>query len=344
MPRKRRDVPWLEPRSNGVFYAHWYDAPARRTRSVSLGTSDPAEAQTAFAQFLLNGRPIYEKAAEGLTVAVALDQYILEHVRRNCADGGRQEIIAEHLIAFFGGTLLSDIDIPMSRAYAAARRAGEIGGGGRKKTKVGSDSTIRRELTVLVAAANHARRWKRISADKMPSVELPPESTGETPYLTPSELDLVLGAAEGHLYRFIRLAYWTAGRRKSVETLRASQIDWTGRRINLRKPGERVTKKRRAIVPLYDDLVPDVQWLLANGDGDRLFGGRSMYRPYKTLCEDVGLSHKSHPHVLRHSRATHLLQKGVSIYDVAKLLGDTVTTVERTYGHHSSEYLMQTTG
>jgi hypothetical protein len=27
------------------------------------------------------------------------------------------------------------------------------------------------------------------------------------------------------------------------------------------------------------------------------------------------------------------------IYDVAKLLGDTVATVEKVYGHHSPEYL-----
>jgi integrase len=39
------------------------------------------------------------------------------------------------------------------------------------------------------------------------------------------------------------------------------------------------------------------------------------------------------------SRATHLLQAGASIYDVAKLLGDTTATVERVYGHHSCESL-----
>jgi len=55
----------------------------------------------------------------------------------------------------------------------------------------------------------------------------------------------------------------------------------------------------------------------------------------------LGLGDKANPHILRHSRATHLLQDGVSIYDVARLLGDSVQTIERVYGHHSPDYLAE---
>jgi hypothetical protein len=44
------------------------------------------------------------------------------------------------------------------------------------------------------------------------------------------------------------------------------------------------------------------------------------------------------PHPATHAGHS-LLQAGVSIYDVAKLLGDTTATVERVYGHHSCESL-----
>jgi integrase len=40
-----------------------------------------------------------------------------------------------------------------------------------------------------------------------------------------------------------------------------------------------------------------------------------------------------HPHRLRHTYATHLLEAGVPIHHVAELLGDTVATVESTYSH-----------
>jgi integrase len=41
----------------------------------------------------------------------------------------------------------------------------------------------------------------------------------------------------------------------------------------------------------------------------------------------------AHPHRLRHSYATHLLEAGTPIHHVAELLGDTVATIESTYSH-----------
>ena len=34
-----------------------------------------------------------------------------------------------------------------------------------------------------------------------------------------------------------------------------------------------------------------------------------------------------------------MLQDGAQMWDVAKLLGDTVETVERVYGHHCPDYM-----
>ena len=45
------------------------------------------------------------------------------------------------------------------------------------------------------------------------------------------------------------------------------------------------------------------------------------------------------PHVLRHTCATMLLQLGVSVYDVAGVLGASEQVVRRTYGHHAHDHL-----
>lgn len=348
MPRKRKNVPWLQQRENGVYYAFWYDGAARRTRQCSLHTADADAAKTAFGQFLLNGASIYEAGRpDGLTVAQVLEDYLREHASVKCADYQRQENAADHLRAFFADTLIADVDIPRSRKYAQARRDGSVGGGARRRTReamMGSDTTIRRELGVLLAAANHAVRWKRLGRDLLPSVDMPAVTTKETAFLTRDELKALFERADDYLLRFCRIAYWTAGRRDSVERLTLDQLDFEHGRINLAKQREVLTVKRRPIVPLYAEIKPDLRWLVEKSTDDRLFAGRDFYRPFKALCASIGFAEgKQHPHVLRHSRATHLLQGGTSIYDVARLLGDTVATVERTYGHHSSELLMKTT-
>ena len=43
------------------------------------------------------------------------------------------------------------------------------------------------------------------------------------------------------------------------------------------------------------------------------------------------------PHCLRHTYATNLLAHGMDVQTVAALLGDSVTTVIRTYIHYSDE-------
>ena len=52
----------------------------------------------------------------------------------------------------------------------------------------------------------------------------------------------------------------------------------------------------------------------------------------------VGLGADVTPHVLRHTCATWLMQKGVNLWDAAGFLGMTVQQLEATYGHHHPDY------
>lgn len=380
MARKRRTVPWLERRGD-KFYAFWYDPAKRERKRKSLGTSDPEVARNRFAAFLqtdLDAEPVRDAR---LTVEDALEQYLREHVGPNVADKQRQIDAAKHLSAFFSGMAISDIDIPATRRYAEQRRAGAIGGGkrrrdgkdadgnpiNRKALRQGSNSTIRRELVVLAAAANHAKRWRRI--DTLPSIEMPKvrirSHDDEAPFLTKKEFDALRATAERlaketdgkslnaptnenlaieartarELCWFIDLAYYTGARRGSIENLERSQVRIDDKRILLQKEDKHATKKRQPIVPIFPEMEPPLRALLGRHDKARLFLTADFYRQFRSTCLAAGIKDRTHPHVLRHSRATHLLQDGASIYAVARLLGDTVATVERVYGHHSPDYL-----
>lgn len=360
MARPKRTTPWLARRgdqNNGVFYAYWYDEEARETKRISLATTVSSEAETKFAEFLLNGREIrLPRPKGGLTVDIVLDDYRDEHVNVHCTDKDRQIDAITHLKAFFGGRLVSDIDVPLSQEYTTARTKGLIGGGKRRKAAPAAPSTVRRELNVLVAAANHAVWMKRAGAVAV-SVDLPPEKRlgpdDEAPYYSFDELDRIFDEAKKFddareaetgkrtdVEHFIRLLYQTGARRRSIEDLELDQVKMRERRIILQKAGKKTTKKRQPIVPILSAMEPTLKHLIAKDGVKRLFDQADYYRQYKQVCKSAGIDDaRSHPHIMRHTRATHLLQNGKSIYDVAKFLGDTIVTVERVYGHHSADHL-----
>lgn len=358
MARPRREEPVLKRRENGIWYAVWYDPGLKRERRQSLDTSDHPAACIKFAEFLVKG-PDDPRAKPGvpglktLTVADVLDFYEKDHL--NAKEGPvakeRQLFAIAALKAFFKDKRIDEVTIDLSRAYRAGRNKGLVGARGRC---VG-DATVRRELGVLVAAANHALAWKRIGADDIPRVELPtePAALEKKPWLTKASIRLAIEKADADLRDFIVLAYYWGSRREAVEGLRAVQVDLQHGTVDLHPPGARRTKKRKPIVPIYPEVRPTLERRLMATE-DYLFpaGSHLAKRPYsefysafKTLCERHqieavdGAGDIPWPHLLRHSRATHMLMDGESLYKVAKLLGDTVATVERVYGHHSVEFL-----
>lgn len=349
MARIRQATPWLKSR-NGVFYIHWYNPDRRREQCVSLRTSDPDEAKIKFGHFLVEGKDQYlSPRLHGLTVRTALADYLKEHAKNN-ADSRRAEDCIALLNQHFGNEFVRDIDIPMCREYLRRRTTGEIAAHGRGKKgrfKPASPATVRRELVVLNAAAKHATRWKnpdgtrRLTLADLPVVELPPASRANERWLTRDELARLRSAATGRLSHFIDIAYYTASRRDAIETLTWFQVDLDGQRIRLAKQGERQTKKRRPIVAIDPMLMPLLRRLHETKKTEFVLETPgSLYRPFTKLCARLGIEDVT-PHTLRHTRATHLLQDGVSLFAVANLLGDTVATVERVYGHHSVEYMQE---
>jgi len=351
MSRPNREVPWLEQRDNGWFYVHWYDKAERRTFREALGTRDPVEAQRLYAEFLLGGRARRARSTD-LTVRQVLDDYVERHVNAKNDKGEtkvvaieRIEIAVRHLTTYFGDSPIRDIGPKECRGYLEARRAGKVGGWRSvQRDACASDGTVRRELSALVSAANHARKWKTLSADAMPTIELPSLADAKkVESWTKAQLHEILDglAKDDPLYQFVMVAYYTAGRRASIEDMRKDQLDFKAGTIALQPHDGRVTKKRRPTVPMFPEIRDILLTLWLDSPTTYLFGhakDRDFYKRVVKRSTEVG--HPGHPHMLRHSRASHMLQDGESIFKVARLLGDTVQTVERVYAHALPEHML----
>lgn len=136
----------------------------------------------------------------------------------------------------------------------------------------------------------------------------------------------------------VALLRWTGFRGSDAIALTWAEVDFEAREI------VRVTQKRskRVVIPIHSELLfaleverdrrdpkPWERVLLNPETGDSLTRKR-IYERMLALGRRAGVAN-SHPHRFRDSLAVEMLVRGATPYDVAKVLGDTIDTVEKHY-------------
>jgi integrase len=328
MPRKKREIPWLDKRGF-TYYACWYDPKALRTQRRSLHTGNVAEAQARFAAFLTAGQEIYRPDATiELTVARSLKLYYEEH-RKDKVSGRLFANVEAHIARHLGLMAVKDVDVPTSREYVRVRLQ-----------EGAAPGSIRNELSIVQAAAKHCVKFKHLKPTDLPVVELPEGGEPRQRWLRHEELQALRAAADDQTRDFIDLAYWTASRKTAIFTLTKFQVDLQQLRIRLAKPGERKTKKRRPIVPIVPELLPVVQRLMKT-PGELLLPADQDYNYWFEKAALACQFDDVTPHTLRHTRITHMLQAGVKPWVVAGFAGLTIDTLIDVYGHHCPDFMAE---
>ena len=81
--------------------------------------------------------------------------------------------------------------------------------------------------------------------------------------------------------------------------------------------------------------------LLSDKDG-KLLARQSVREIIRAAGERAHIDKPLHPHTLRHSFATHLIQGGADVRTVQELLGHASVTTTQIYTHVSPENLIET--
>lgn len=204
-----------------------------------------------------------------------------------------------------------------------------------------------RNYRTLKAAFNHAVEHNYISENPLKKVKLPKLPKGIPSFITEIELARIITATANTTLKDIFLCGFNTGMRLSeILELRLNAVNLSERTITVSNTDTFTTKnKKERVIPINDTLYemldrrkPKVLHI----EGSDLVFGKTRFVPYtvnyvsrkfKEAVRAAGLNSRLHFHSLRHSFASVLLQRGVSIKVVQSLLGHSSVSTTLLYLH-----------
>ncbi|MBI5241331.1 MAG: site-specific tyrosine recombinase XerD [Elusimicrobia bacterium] len=210
-------------------------------------------------------------------------------------------------------------------------------------------STLARKIEALRSFYFFQAAERRTAANPAAELRSPRRPARLPEFLTPAEVGRLLAAAVGGSYESLRLRamlellYATGMRVSELLALKAGYL-------NLQDGWVRVLGKgaKERLIPVHERALALLeQFLLArqrrfpNAGESAVFLNRrgrplsrvQFWRDLQALASRAGLEGRVHPHVLRHTFATHLLQGGADLRSVQEMLGHSSLSTTQIYTH-----------
>ena len=328
-----------------TFYVKWKD---RRgcTRSVKIGRhgSDVSleqarkratELRSAIA---LGGDPHADRQAEkaALTVAEFVEQRFLPHQKARKKSWDEDvKLLRKRILPAWGGKLLSDINTSdIQRLHDGVVAEGL------------TPATANRHLCLVKRMLSLALVWGEIAKDPARPVRLHRENGQRSRYLNEGEIAGLLAALDADPDRVgasvIRLLLMTGARAGEALAARWEHIDLERGIWTLPNPkGGRVAHKplgAAAVALLRSQTRVEGNPFVFPGDrpGDHRYALRWTW---DRVCKRAGIE-GCRVHDLRHTFASLLVSRGVSLFVVQKLLNHSTPSMTQRYSHLAPDHLL----
>ncbi|MFQ5779959.1 MAG: tyrosine-type recombinase/integrase [Nitrospiria bacterium] len=302
----------------------------------STGTSNKKMAEAIIAKVqvkIIEGQFFDTLQEKERTFDEMMTRYMKEHLVKTRSEKCNNHYL-KSLLPFFGQYTLAEIT-PRLIAEYKSKRYDE----GR------APATINRELAAMKAAFNLAiREWEWCRDNPVSKVSMEKENNQRDRWLSLKEEERLLKACPSWVEEIVSFALNTGMRRGEILGLTWAGVDLCRKTVTVfrSKNGERRT------IPLNRTAVKLLKGkskvralktnLVFHSKAHTGIDVNNLRRAYRSALDKAKIKDFRF-HDLRHTFATRLVQAGVDIYKVQRLLGHKSPTMTQRYPHHYPESL-----
>jgi integrase len=302
----------------------------------STETSDKRLAEAILGKVkvqIVEGKYFDKPKEDAKTFAELMERYLAEHASRR-AHYRRYVNMVENLKSYFGNPKLVHVTPKTIVAFKNKRYVDGV-----------TPATINRELAVLKKAFNLAcREWEWVSDNPVCRVSMEREQNMRDRWLTEAEEKRLVSAAPDWLREVLVFALHTGMRQGEILGLTWAGVDLFRRTVTVfeSKNGERRTiPLNQTVLELlkqkHENRSVDTDFVFPSEVRTRL-NARNIRRSLKIALKKAKIT-DFHFHDLRHTCATRMVQAGVDLYKVQRLLGHKSPIMTQRYAHHYPESL-----
>jgi integrase len=324
----------------------WWVRFTYRSRQIfkSTETEDKKQAQRIYdkVKFEIAEGKWFEKKPEH-SFKEMMERYLKEHVSQKKSARAYEGYVS-NLLAFFGeDVLISEMTPSMISEFKLKRRRDGVKSG-----------TINRDLSILKNCFNIAmKQWEWVDSNPVTRIVMEKEPPGRVRFLTDEEFERLHNACPEWLKPVVSTARHTGMRKENILSLKWNQVDLFRRIITL----EQTKNNERLCIPINDTLMEVFKKLAKvrhiksqyvfshpnaqNKNAKGTFSGKRYYEvktSFKEALKKAGIENFRF-HDLRHCFASDLVQRGVDLYLVQKLLGHRSQAMAQRYAHLAPENL-----
>ncbi len=219
-----------------------------------------------------------------------------------------------------------------------------------------SKRSVARKISCFRSFYSYLIRKKQAQKNPWAAISLPKLAKKLPGFLYPEEIDILLGAPDMKTAAGLRdkavleMLYASGMRVSELVKLNMSDVDKDDGEILVSGKGskERIVLIGSSAISALKDYIRSGRPKLASKAGNRaLFlnrsGGRLTVRSVERMIQkhlkSGGITKKITPHSLRHSFATHMLERGADLRSVQELLGHASLSTTQIYTHITKERL-----